>query len=95
MPNPIQSTISEDVARASRDLVEQILAAMSGRAFSPRIKLLDIEQVSEATRMGASTIYRMIEGGTFPKPQKNLGKNLWRESSIIAWCDANDPNLGA
>lgn len=78
--------------RAAAALVEKLLGELVGRVYSPRIKLLDIRQVCEATGLGRSTILRMVEQGTFPKPQLNLGKQMWRESRLIAWADAHDPN---
>lgn len=78
--------------RAAAALVERLLAELVGRIYSPRIKLLDIWQVCEATGLGRSTILRMVEQGTFPKPQLNIGKQMWRESRLIAWADAHDPN---
>ena len=84
--------LADAVAVAAATVVERVLGNLLGRTYSPRIKLLDIEQVCEATGQGKSTIYRLIEEGKFPKPQRNLGRNMWRESALIAWADANDPN---
>ena len=48
--------------------------------------------VQEITGLSRSTIYALIDRQVFPKPQRNLGRNMWRESTLIAWMDANDPN---
>lgn len=85
---PLSIEQMQTLDEALRGMADHI----AGRVYSPRIKLLDIEQVCEATRLGKTTVYGMMEKGLFPKPQKNLGKNLWRESAIISWLDANDPN---
>lgn len=87
-----QTEIGGELLQATRDIFERLMCALQRRTFSPRIKLLDIGQVCEATGLGERTIYRLIEEGRFPKPQKNMGRNLWRESCLIAWADANDPN---
>lgn len=89
---PVIGALSRDVAMAAAAVVERVLSQLAGRIYSPRIKLLDIEQVCEATGQGRSTIYELIKQEKFPKPQRNLGKNMWRESALIAWADANDPN---
>lgn len=90
-PQAVQQ-FGESIRRAAADVTAQVLTTLFGRIFSPRIKLLDIKQVSEATGLGRSTILEMVKQGTFPKPQRNLGKNMWRESALIAWADRNDPN---
>lgn len=89
---PVRTPIGEEIRRTMLEVLEQASTTLTGRAFSPRIRLFDIEQVAAATGLGQSTIYRMMAEGRFPKPQRNLGKNLWRESSLIAWANANDPN---
>jgi len=89
---PVAEALGGDLALAAAGVVERVLSQLIGRVYSPRIKLLDIDQVSEATGQGRSTIYELIKQGRFPKPQRNLGKNMWRESALIAWADANDPN---
>jgi excisionase family DNA binding protein len=88
VPNPL----SEELRYCLSALLQQLSDQLLRRAVSPRIRHLDIEQVCEAFGLGKSTIYQMIEEGRFPRPQRNLGKNRWRESTLIAWCDANDPN---
>ncbi len=88
----VAAPLSNEVALAAAALVERVLSQLAGRIFSPRIKFLDIKQVCEATGLGRSTIYALIQQHKFPKPQRNLGRNMWRESGLIAWADANDPN---
>jgi predicted DNA-binding transcriptional regulator AlpA len=88
----IPPSLHDEVALAAAAVVDRVLSQLLGRIISPRIKLLDLHQVCEAMRMGRSTILQMVERGKFPKPQRNLGKHLWRESALIAWLDANDPN---
>lgn len=93
-PNtPPQASLSEIRAQATIEAVERLAQLLAGRVFSPRITLLSIKQVCEVTRLGRSTIYDMVRVGTFPEPQRALGKNLWRESTLIAWCERNDPNI--
>lgn len=92
MSTTFPENLAEELKRATTQVVEQLADRLAGRTFSPRIKFLSIEQVEAATGLGKSTIYKMVGQGKFPQPQANLGKNLWRESALIAWADANDPN---
>lgn len=92
MGSPVTSNIGEDVRTALQAAVNAALTKLSGRAFSPRIKLLSIEDVCAATTLGKTAIYDLIEKGGFPKPIKVGGRNGWRESTLIAWMDRNDPN---
>lgn len=87
-----QSNLSESTSELLRSVVAQLADTLSRRTFSPRIKLLDLKTVCEATTLSAATIERMIADGKFPKPQDGIGKRMWRESTIIAWMDRNDPN---
>ena len=88
----IAESVSDELQRAAAAITERLLTQLLSRAFSPRIKLLDIDQVCEALNLSRSKIYALVADNKFPKPQRNLGKNLWRESALIAWLDANDPN---
>ena len=72
-------------------LYDRIATAME-QHFSPRIKLLNIDQGCAATGLGTATIFRRRDEGKFPAPQEGLGKNMWRETAIISWLDKNDPN---
>lgn len=88
----VPNAISDERTRSVVDIVERLLSILRGRTISPRLKLLDIDAVSEATTLGKSTIDRMVREGDFPQPQRRLGKRLWRESRLISWMDQNDPN---
>jgi excisionase family DNA binding protein len=88
-----QTNIAEGRSVDLRDLVARLADELSHRTFSPRIKLLDIRQVAEATTLSQRTIERMVADGEFPKPQAGIGKRMWRESTLVAWMDRNDPNL--
>lgn len=49
-------------------------------------KLLRLPQVIERTALRRSTIYEMMQAGSFPKPVKlNLRSNGWIESEISDW----------
>lgn len=49
-------------------------------------KLLRLPQVIERTSLKRSTIYEMMNNGSFPKPVKlNLRSNGWLESEISDW----------
>jgi predicted DNA-binding transcriptional regulator AlpA len=87
-----QRPLSEEIAAAAAGILERVLSQLLGRAYSPRIKLLNLRQVCQATGLGKTTIYALLDSGGFPKPQANLGKNMWRESTLISWADSNDPN---
>lgn len=49
-------------------------------------KILRCREVQQAIGLSRSTIYRMIERGDFPRPQK-LGLRAigWRESAVENW----------
>jgi predicted DNA-binding transcriptional regulator AlpA len=91
-PTGVARPLSDDLAAAAAVVVERLLARLLGRTYSPRIKLLTINQVAEVTTLGESTIYKLVAAGLFPKPQLKLGKNVWRESRLIEWVEKNDPN---
>lgn len=84
--------IGREIRSITTEILLQLAELLQGHVYSPRIKLLNIRQVCEITGLKRSTIYDMVKRGTFPLPQQNLGKSLWRESVLIAWADANDPN---
>ena len=86
------TNLSEELRVALQEALERALTAMSDRVYSPRIKLLNIHQVSEATGFGESTIDAMVKTGRFPKPLKDLGKKVWPESRLIAWVRSRDPS---
>lgn len=92
MATTLPDNLAEALQAAIVDAVAQLHAKLSGGVISPRLKMLTIEQVEEATGLGHSTIYKMIADGKFPKPQQNVGKNLWRERTLIDWAEKNDPN---
>lgn len=49
-------------------------------------KILRCREVQHAIGLSRSTIYRMIERGDFPRPQKlGLSAIGWRESAIEGW----------
>ncbi|MDD9726528.1 AlpA family transcriptional regulator [Roseovarius sp. SK2] len=53
-------------------------------------RILSCIEVQQATGLSRSTIYRMIERGDFPRPQK-LGLRAigWRESAISDWMEGS------
>ena len=52
-------------------------------------KLLRLPEVIERTSLRRSTIYEMMQGGSFPKPVKlNLRSNGWIESEVSDWVAA-------
>lgn len=48
--------------------------------------LLNLDRVKAVTGLSRSTIYRMMDGGTFPRPLQ-LGPNSvrWRTSHVVEW----------
>lgn len=49
-------------------------------------KLLRLPEVIERTGLSRSTIYQMLDLGTFPKPAKlNLRVNGWSDDEIGKW----------
>ncbi|WP_415069744.1 helix-turn-helix transcriptional regulator [Hyphomicrobium sp.] len=49
-------------------------------------RLLTLRELTRATSLSRTTIYRMVEAGTLPRPIK-IGKSriAWRASSIAFW----------
>jgi predicted DNA-binding transcriptional regulator AlpA len=90
--SPGPTALERELRETAASVAEQVLSALLGRNFSARIRLLNLDQVCEATGLRRSTISRLVAQGKFPRPQKNLGKNLWRECTLVAWAEANDPN---
>lgn len=87
------SRLGEEVAAAAAGVVERVLAQLCGKVFSPRLKLLDIAQLNEATGLAPSTIYQLVATGEFPKPIKIGRQNKWRESTLIAWLDRREQDV--
>lgn len=87
-----QNNLAEELRRDTREVIEGVAALLAGKVYSPRIKLLSIAQVCEATGLAPRTIHGKVKDGTFPRPLDGLGKNLWRESTLIAWMNARDPD---
>ncbi|MDX0921835.1 AlpA family phage regulatory protein [Sinorhizobium medicae] len=56
-------------------------------------RFLRLKEVVAITSVGASTIYRWMKAGCFPKPRQ-FGLNCvrWRESEIERWIDALPTN---
>jgi len=88
----VHPPIGKEIKSITAEILLQLAELLQDHVYSPRIKLLNIQQVCEATGLRRSTIYNMVQKGSFPKPQRNLGKSLWRESTLIAWAELNDPN---
>ena len=53
-------------------------------------KILRCREVQQAIGLSRSTIYRMVERGDFPRPQK-LGLRAigWRESAVSEWIEGS------
>src|SRR5947208_480131 len=81
----VRDPVSKELLDAAAVIAERLLTVLTGRAYSPRIRLLDINQVCECMNLSVSQINAMVKGGTFPQPQRGLGKRRWRESALIAW----------
>lgn len=51
---------------------------------------LDLPDVIARTTLSASTIYRRIKDGSFPRQEKlSLNRVAWRESAVQAWQERN------
>ena len=58
------------------------------------IKLINIEAVCAATSLARATVYRMIKGGTFPKPCKLSERRVaWPEDVVIDWVRRRTPEF--
>ena len=52
------------------------------------ITWLAIDEVRDRTTLPRIEINRLVEAGTFPKPESISGKAVWRETDIDQWIDA-------
>ena len=87
---PVPDELGQELSRAAAGVVERVLAHLCGRVYSPRIRLLDMDQLSDAMGLAPSTVYQLVAGGQFPKPIKIGRQNKWRESTLIAWLDRRE-----
>lgn len=56
------------------------------------VRLLKLAEVQHRTSLGRSTIYRMLDKGTFPQPmQVSAAMVRWRECDVDAWISALTP----
>jgi len=90
---PVPAELGQELARAAAGVVERVLAHLCGHIYSPRIRLLDIDQLSDATGLAPSTIYQLVAQGQFPRPIKIGRQNKWRESTLIAWLDRREETI--
>ena len=52
--------------------------------------LLSLKGVIEITSLSKSSIYRLVRGGQFPKPQRiTVGRVAWRDDVISQWVESN------
>lgn len=66
------------------------LLAISVGYWEPNMKdkLMNLHQVKLFSGLGATTIYRYMQEGHFPKPIKLGRTTRWVESELIAWLEA-------
>ncbi len=57
---------------------------MAGTESSPT-DLVDIAEVARTTALSRRTLYRRIDDGSFPKPKRVGGKNLWMRAWVERW----------
>lgn len=52
-------------------------------------RLLRVDEVTRITGLARSTIYKMMDSGTFPRPLR-VGERAvrWRESDVVAWLES-------
>ena len=65
---------------------------MTAKAHSAEViksPLLTIDQVSELTSLGKSSIYELIKQGKFPKPVRLMAHaSRWERAKVEAWVAA-------
>lgn len=58
-------------------------------AQSRTTQVLKLADVMKRTSLGRSTIFRLVNKGNFPKPQRlSPGRTGWFESDVNGWLDA-------
>jgi predicted DNA-binding transcriptional regulator AlpA len=62
--------------------------------ISPRLRLLDLNQVIAATGESRSVIFDKMKQGLFPKPIKIGRRNRWREITLIRFLERKDQKAG-
>ncbi|ASD80061.1 AlpA family transcriptional regulator [Burkholderia gladioli pv. gladioli] len=66
----------------------------SGGCEGAKARLIRLREVRARVGLGASTVYRYLAAGNFPKPVEiGGGRVAWLESEIDAWI-ANRPEAG-
>ena len=67
------------------DVRRELWPVLPAAADEMPTALLPIKAVKLRVGLSESTIYRMLNLGTFPKPRKVGGKSLWRSDEVEAW----------
>jgi prophage regulatory protein len=50
------------------------------------MRFLSVQQVSEQTNLGVSTIWRLVQQNKFPKPVRpGVRRAVWSEDDIAQW----------
>ena len=56
------------------------------------LRLIKLEEVKLLTTLGKSTIYELIDNGTFPRPKQTGPRRVaWRESEVREWLEGVQP----
>ena len=56
------------------------------------LRLLRLPEVCRLTTLGKSTIYELIDNGTFPRPKQTGPRRVaWRESEVREWLEGVQP----
>jgi len=50
-------------------------------------------QIFELTGFTKTQLFKMIEEGDFPKPEKNDRNNLWLESEFLLWTNTRNLHI--
>ena len=62
----------------------------------PDTRILRLPEVKARTGLGATSVYRGIKQGWFPRPVKLVGNTVgWRAEEIDAWIKQRNPRTPA
>lgn len=80
-------SIEDIIRKIIRDELELIVELLPGDKELP--ELMELQDVINYTKIARSTLYNMIDKGTFPKPL-NIGERriVWKKEDIREWIES-------
>jgi prophage regulatory protein len=88
----ISKNISQEIPISLKEMTFDSLST-DKLSEKPHESLIRIKEVCLLVSVGRTTIYKMVEEGSFPKPL-NLGPRFkaWQKQTVIDWIISHDDN---